>query len=85
MQCRLKYDKNDHLMAFFSMLDASGNSIDCICFASNWNKDVAKVVKAKHLLSIELDRQKDMRNRKKWQYFFNGGRIHWYNNSAKSK
>jgi DNA polymerase-3 subunit alpha len=82
MQCRLKYDKKDHLMAFFSMLDAAGNSIDCICFASNWDPKMEKIIKAGNLLSIELDRQRDMRNKTKWQYFFNGGNIHWYKKSS---
>lgn len=78
MQVRLKYDKNDNLMAFFSMIDARHNSIDCICFSSAWDKNVAKVIKAGNFLSIELDRQKDSRNKSKWQYFFSGGRIHKY-------
>ena len=76
MQIRFKYDKKDKIMAFFSMIDANGNSIDCICFASNWNVEFAKVIKSGNLLSIELDRQKDIRNKRKWQYFFNGGNIH---------
>jgi len=83
MQIRMKYDKNDNAMAFFSMLDAAGNSIDCICFSSCWESKLKKIIKAGNLLSIELDRQKDMRNKRKWQYFFNGGNVHWYRNSSK--
>jgi len=79
MQVRLKYDKNDNLMAFFSMIDGSHNAIDCICFSSAWEHKVAKVVKSGNFLSIELDRQKDSRNKDKWQYFFSGGKIHKYN------
>lgn len=78
----LKYDKNDHQMAFFGMVDAANNYVDCICFASNWTKKVREVIKAGRLLLIELDRQKDNRNKAKWQYFFNGGKIHWYKKSA---
>lgn len=83
MQIRMKYDKKDNLMAFFSMLDAAGNSIDCICFASSWEPKLKKIIKAGNMLSIELDRQKDMRNKRKWQYFFNGGRVHLYKKSSK--
>jgi DNA-directed DNA polymerase III PolC len=82
MQVRFKYDKNDNIMSFFSMLDAAGNSIDCICFASNWNDKLKGVIKSGNLLSIELDKKRDIRNKKKFQYFFNGGRIHWYKNST---
>jgi DNA polymerase-3 subunit alpha len=75
---RLKYDKNGHLMSFFNLMDAEYNSISCICFASNWNKEVESVIKYGNFLSIELDRQSDIRNKGKWQYFFNGGGIKWY-------
>jgi DNA-directed DNA polymerase III PolC len=78
MQARLKYDKNDNKMAFFSMIDGGHNAIDCICFSSSWDKSVEKAISAGNLLSIELSRSKDQRNRGKWQYFFNGGKIRWY-------
>jgi DNA-directed DNA polymerase III PolC len=84
LQIRFKYDKKDKLMAFFSMIDAVGNSIDCICFASNWIAEFGNIIKAGNLLSIELSRQKDIRNKRKWQYFFNGGNIHWYKNHPKN-
>ena len=75
---RLKYDKNGHLMSFFNMMDAECNSISCICFASSWNKEVENAIKYGNFLSIELDRQVDIRNKGNWQYFFNGGGIKWY-------
>jgi DNA polymerase-3 subunit alpha len=75
---RLKYDKNGHLMSFFNMMDAECNSISCICFASSWNKEVENTIKYGNFLSIELDRQVDIRNKGNWQYFFNGGGIKWY-------
>jgi DNA-directed DNA polymerase III PolC len=79
---RLKYDKNGHLMSFFNMMDAECNSISCICFASSWNKEVENAIKYGNFLSIELDRQVDIRNKGKWQYFFNGGGIKWYKKSS---
>lgn len=75
---RLKYDKNGHLMSFFNMMDAECNTVSCICFASSWNKEVENVIKYGNFLSIELDRQPDIRNKGNWQYFFNGGGIKWY-------
>ncbi len=78
MQCRMKYDKKDNLMSFFSMIDAVGHSIECICFASNWESKLEKIIKAGNMLSIDLDRQRDIRNKTRWQYFFNGGNIHRY-------
>lgn len=71
----LKYDKRNQEMAFFGMIDASDNYIDCICFGSNWTKQVKEVVKPGAMLQIVLDRQKDNRDKKKWQHIFNGGRI----------
>jgi len=79
---RLKYDKNGHLMSFFNMMDAECNSISCICFASSWNKEVENAIKYGNFLSIELDRQVDIRNKGNWQYFFNGGGIKWYKKSS---
>lgn len=78
VQVRFKYDKKDKLMAFFSMIDATHNFISCICFASNWNDELSAIIKSGNLLSIELDRQKDIKNKRKWQYFFNGGNVHLY-------
>lgn len=78
LQCRLKYDKNEKIMAFFSMVDANNNFIECICFSSNWSKELKEIIKIGNLLSIELDRKRDIRNKRKIQYFFNGGRIHLY-------
>jgi DNA polymerase-3 subunit alpha len=75
---RLKYDKNGHLMSFFNIMDAECNTVSCICFASSWNKEVENVIKYGNFLSIELDRQPDIRNKGNWQYFFNGGGIKWY-------
>lgn len=71
----LKYDRRNQEMAFFGMIDASNNYIDCICFGSNWTKQVKEVIKPGAMLQIALDRQKDNRNKKKWQHIFNGGRI----------
>lgn len=75
---RLKYDKNDKLMSFFSLLDANNDFINCICFASNWDSKLSSIIRPGNFLSIELDRKVDIRDSRKWQYFFNGGRIHWY-------
>jgi DNA polymerase-3 subunit alpha len=82
---RLKYDKNGHLMSFFNMMDAECNSINCICFASSWNKEVENAIKYGNFLSIELDRQVDIRNKGNWQYFFNGGGIKWYKKSSDAR
>jgi DNA-directed DNA polymerase III PolC len=78
---RLKCDKNGNLMSFFNMMDAECNTVSCICFASSWNKEIENVIKYGNFLSIELDRQPDIRNKGNWQYFFNGGGIKWYKKS----
>lgn len=66
---RLKYDKRSKLMAFFGMLGSDGYYVDTLCFASSWDAEVRKAVKAGAPLKIQLERQWDSRA-KRWSLIF---------------
>lgn len=66
---RLKYDRNEKLMAFFGLLGADGYYLDTLCFASGWDREVRRVVKAGMTLKIQLERQWDKRG-KRWSFIF---------------
>jgi DNA polymerase III alpha subunit len=74
---RLKYDKNDNLMAFFGLIGADGQYIDVIAFASVWEY-VRKVVKDGRLLMLEIEKKPD--SFKGWA-FFCGNRVKWMKKS----
>jgi DNA polymerase-3 subunit alpha len=53
---RLKYDKNDNLMAFFGLLGGDGLYIDVIAFASTWQY-VKGAIKSGRLVRCEVEKK----------------------------
>lgn len=78
---KLKYDKKGGLMAFIGMIAGDHQYIEVMCFASVW-VDARKVIKPGRLLKMEVDRKPD--RRRGWCYFYNGGKIMWYNSAVSS-
>lgn len=66
---KLKYDRKGNLMAFFGLIGADGFYVDALCFASCWNAEARKAIRAGRALKLQLERSWDARG-KRWSFVF---------------
>lgn len=71
---KLKYDKNDNMMAFFGLLAADGMWIEAIAFSSVWDQ-IKGAIKPGRLVMVEIEKKPDTYRGGGWSHFAGNVRV----------